>query len=122
MTASPSGSLARFLPRSVPRCAPRLLLGALLSAVPCVFGQALPDLGDVSQATITPLQERRLGESIMREIRTDRTYYDEPEATDYLNQIGQRLAARSEETRQEFEFFLGDPDAHRDVLKRITGI
>ena len=42
----------------------------------------------------------------MREIRADRSYYDEPEATDYLNQLGQRLAARSLEARQDFEFFL----------------
>ena len=75
------------------RFLPRILLGALLVAVPRVFGQALPDLGDVSQATITLLQERRLGESIMREVRADRTYYDEPEATDYLTHLGTRLGS-----------------------------
>jgi predicted Zn-dependent protease len=90
----------------LPRWVLRFLLGVLLVVVPRAFGQALPDLGDVSTATITPLQERRLGESIMREIRADRSYYDEPEAADYLNQLGQRLAARSTEGRQDFEFFL----------------
>ena len=95
----------------------RLLLGALLGLVPRAFGQALPDLGDISQATITPLQEKRLGESIMREIRSDRSYYDEPEATDYLNQFGQRLAAHSPETHQEFEFFLiSDPQINAFAL------
>src|SRR6185503_21223084 len=95
----------------------RLLLGALLGLVPRAFGQALPDLGDISQATITPLQEKRLGESIMREIRSDRSYYDEPEATDYLNQFGQRLAAHSPETHQEFEFFLiRDPQINAFAL------
>jgi predicted Zn-dependent protease len=95
----------------------RFLLAALLLAVPRVFGQALPDLGDVSQATITPLQERRLGESIMREVRADRTYYDEPEATDYLNQLGHRLAARSPEARQEFDFFfIQDPQINAFAL------
>jgi beta-barrel assembly-enhancing protease len=85
---------------------PGLLLGLVLIAVPRVFGQALPDLGDVSQSTFTPLQERRLGETIMREVRADRTYYDEPEATDYLTHLGNRLGARSADARQELDFFL----------------
>src|SRR6185503_7745455 len=80
-----------------------VLLGLLLVAVPRAFGQALPDLGDISQAALTPLQERRMGESIMREVRTDRSYYDEPEATDYLNHLEQRLSARSVDARQDFE-------------------
>ena len=84
----------------------RILSALLLLAVPGVLAQGLPDLGDVAQAGFTPLQERRLGESIMREIRADRAYYDEPEATDYINSLGNRLASRSTDTRQDFEFFL----------------
>ncbi|MGH8634050.1 MAG: M48 family metallopeptidase, partial [Burkholderiales bacterium] len=84
----------------------RILLAAALLAVPGVLAQGLPDLGDVAQASFTPLQERRLGESIMREIRADRDYYDDAEATDYVNSLGKRLAARSTESRQDFEFFL----------------
>jgi predicted Zn-dependent protease len=95
----------------------RLLAGLLLVAVPCAFGQALPDLGDVSQATFTPLQERRLGESIMREARADRGYYDEPEVTDYVNQLGNRLATHSTEARQDFDFFLmRDPQINAFAL------
>jgi predicted Zn-dependent protease len=84
----------------------RALLAALLVAVPGVLAQGLPDLGDVAQAGFTPLQERRLGEAIMREIRADRDYYDDAEATDYVNSMGNRLASRSTESRQDFEFFL----------------
>jgi len=84
----------------------RTLLAALLLAVPGVLAQGLPDLGDVAQAGFTPLQERRLGEAIMREIRADRAFYDDAEATDYINSLGNRLASRSAESRQDFEFFL----------------
>jgi predicted Zn-dependent protease len=80
----------------------------LLLAVPCVLAEGLPDLGDVSQAALTPLQERRLGESIMREIRSDRSYYDDAEVADYINALGRRLVANSSDARQEFEFFLID--------------
>jgi predicted Zn-dependent protease len=99
--------------------AARFLLAALLLAVagaPFVRGQALPELGDVADASFSPQQERRLGENIMREIRSDRSYYDEPEATAYVNRLGQRLVARAD-TRQDFEFFLiRDPQINAFAL------
>ena len=95
----------------------RILLALLVLAVPGVCAQGLPDLGDVAQADFTPLQERRLGESIMRQIRADRDYYDEAEATDFINTLGNRLAARSTDSRQEFEFFLiRDPQINAFAL------
>jgi predicted Zn-dependent protease len=95
----------------------RALLILLLLALPRALAQNLPDLGDVSQAGFTPLQERRLGESIMREIRADRSYYDDAEATEYLATLGNRLAAVSPDSRQDFEFFLiRDPQINAFAL------
>ncbi len=82
------------------------LLALALLASPVALGQALPDLGDVSQSEFSPNQERRLGESVMRELRADRSYSDDAEAVDYLNTLGYRLVAASTETRQELDFFL----------------
>ncbi|MCB1983876.1 MAG: M48 family metallopeptidase [Burkholderiales bacterium] len=67
----------------------------------------LPDLGDVSQATITPREERLLGLQIMRQIRADTSYLDDPEISNYLNSLGHKLIASSTETSpgQSFEFF-----------------
>lgn len=67
----------------------------------------LPDLGDVSQATITPREERMLGLQIMRQIRADPSYLDDPEITSYLNNLGHKLIANSTEARpgQSFDFF-----------------
>lgn len=84
----------------------RTLIAVLLLAVPGVLAQGLPDLGDVAQAGFTPLQERRLGESIMREIRADRDFYDDAETTDYVNTLGNRLASNSLDAPRYFEFFL----------------
>lgn len=86
------------------RC--RHLLFLILFAVPGVLAEELPDLGEVAQSDFSPLQERRLGESIMREIRADRSFYDDAEATDYINSLGDRLASRSSDARQHFDFFL----------------
>jgi predicted Zn-dependent protease len=69
-------------------------------------GPNLPDLGDSSQTEITPQVERRIGESIMREIRRDPAYVDDPEIKDYVQSIGYRLVAASGDTRQDFEFFV----------------
>jgi predicted Zn-dependent protease len=84
----------------------RYLLIALLLAVPRAPAEGLPDLGDVAQADFSPLQERRLGERIMREIRADRSFNDDAEATDYIGTLGERLVARSPDARQSFDFFL----------------
>jgi predicted Zn-dependent protease len=40
-------------------------------------GRELPDLGDPSQSMLSPAEEKRLGERIMREIREDRSYSDD---------------------------------------------
>jgi beta-barrel assembly-enhancing protease len=84
----------------------RCFLSFLLLFASWVRAEGLPDLGDASQAGFTPAQERRLGENIMREIRADPQYYDDPEAGDYLNALGDRLVAHSSDTRQSFSFFL----------------
>ena len=83
----------------------------LLFLVVTLFGvrssaQSLPDLGDSSQAVFSPAIERRLGENIMQQVRADRTYLEDPVATDYLNGLGNRLVAASPDSRQSFEFFL----------------
>lgn len=79
----------------------------------------LPDLGDVSQTAISPRQERQLGLQIMAEIRADPSYLDDPEIAGYLNNLGNRLLAGSNEDHpdQEFEFFaLQDPSINAFAL------
>jgi predicted Zn-dependent protease len=95
----------------------RLILLLVLCCVPRVLAQALPELGDVSAVAITPADERRLGESIMREIRRDPSYLDDVEVADYVNKLGGRLVARSDAVRQEFEFFvINDPQINAFAL------
>jgi predicted Zn-dependent protease len=84
----------------------RFLLLLMLALAPRVLAQGLPDLGDASQASFSALEERRLGDEIMKEVRADRSYYDDPEATDYLQALGTRLTTRGADTRQDFRFFL----------------
>ncbi len=80
----------------------------LLCLPPVVLSEGLPDLGDVSQATLTPVQERQIGQQSMLQIRASRQFLDDPEINDYLNQIGDRLVANSTEPSLNFEFFAVD--------------
>jgi predicted Zn-dependent protease len=73
--------------------------------LPAAPADTLPDLGDVSQATLSPAQERGIGYNIMRQIRQSPSYLDDPEVADYLNSVGYRLVAVSPDARQDFLFF-----------------
>jgi len=88
-----------------------LILGfGVLAAPPLSVAEGLPDLGEAAQSEFSPAMERRIGESVMLDIRRDPAWLDDPEVNSYLNRLGNRLAAQSEESRQEFEFFsLRDP-------------
>jgi len=74
--------------------------------LPAALAQGLPDLGDASQGSFSALEERRLGDEIMREVRADKHYSDDAETTDYLNALGNRLASKGADVRQDFQFFL----------------
>jgi predicted Zn-dependent protease len=82
-----------------------LLPPLLLLLAPLPAADSLPDLGDPSQETLSPLQERQIGEQAMIEIRADRSFLDDAEVNDYLNWLGGRLVANSSEPGQPFEFF-----------------
>jgi predicted Zn-dependent protease len=86
----------------------KLTLALLFCFAPMAFSEGLPDLGDISQATLTPLQERQIGQQSMLQIRASRQFLDDVEINDYLNQIGLQLVANSNEPSLAFEFFAVD--------------
>ncbi len=83
-----------------------LLLAGLTVCAAHAAAQQLPELGDAAGAAIAPQVERRIGESIVREIRyRDPAYVDDAEVSDFLAQLGRRLLVGIPEARHEFEFF-----------------
>ena len=79
--------------------------------------QQLPDLGDPAQVGLSPAQERKIGEAIVRQIRAQGGYLQDPEVSDYLNELGHRLVAASHDTKQDFEFFaVPDPQINAFAL------
>jgi beta-barrel assembly-enhancing protease len=74
------------------------------------LAQGLPDLGDASSASLSDQQERTIGNRIMRDVRIDPAYVDDPEVTDYLNALGQKLISAADNPRQDIDFFLVQDD------------
>lgn len=81
------------------------LIALLFLFVLHAHAEGLPELGEASQTTLSPLQERLLGESIMREIRADPSYLDDPPLTEYLNTLGYRLISSSDAPKTGLELF-----------------
>jgi predicted Zn-dependent protease len=65
----------------------------------------LPELGDPSQVVLSGVQERKLGESVMRQVRASGGYLFDPEVNGYLNDLGNRLVTAIPGAPFDFEFF-----------------
>lgn len=73
-----------------PRSVVALLLGSLVLLYPPAFAQ-LPTLGDSSDMNVSA--ERKLGESVARELYRDPDYIDDPLLSEYVQGIWERLLA-----------------------------
>ena len=108
MTVSPYPTFPRSREKEqTNRCASFTLM-LLLCFSPFAVSDGLPDLGDVSQTVLTPLQERQIGQQSMMEIRASKQFFDDAEINDYLNQLGYKLVENSAEPSLGFEFFVLD--------------
>jgi predicted Zn-dependent protease len=108
-------------PATRPRGLPSVLLAAVLSVqlvlMPSlslaqtpqngIATPVLPNLGDTEREDLSPLQERKLGEEIMRDIRRDPDYLDDAPLLEYLDKFGNGLVAARPEARGEagYDFF-----------------
>ncbi len=86
----------------------RPLIAALLVATyaPFAWPQGLPDLGDASSASLSSNDEKIIGDRIMRDVRVDGDYIDDPEISDYINSLGQRLLDVADGPHPNIDFFV----------------
>lgn len=66
----------------------------------------LPDMGDSTGTLISPAQEKALGESFFRSIRSQLEISYDPDIQQYIEDIGQTLVANSDNPTQPFYFFV----------------
>ena len=82
------------------------LLCQLVQTPAYAVNASLPDLGDESIAVISPAQERKLGEDLMRQSRRSLDFMDDPEVSEYIQSLGQKLVSNSDNPRMDFRFFV----------------
>jgi predicted Zn-dependent protease len=72
----------------------------------------LPELGDIASSDFSLSTEKRVGQQIMHDIRwREPAYLDDPDIEAYLTQVGNRLAAVSNDPGFGFTFFaINDPN------------
>ena len=85
-----------------------LLALALGCATPAFAGNeaTLPDIGSSAAQVITPEEQREYGEITFRELRRIGYVLDDPLIEDWLQGVGDRLAANSNRPSQDFHFFI----------------
>lgn len=86
-------------------------VGAAGVAGPSDAQVKLPDFGDAAEATLSPADERALGEALMREIRARLTLVDDPLVEQYIQSLGYRLVAASDHRDLGFTFFVVEDDS-----------
>lgn len=85
-----------------------LLLFFSCSAALAADNIDLPDFGASSAAGISPMEEKRMGESFMRSVRQMLPLVEDPLITDYIRHLGTKLANYSDNKRYDFNFFVVD--------------
>ena len=66
----------------------------------------IPDLGSPADAILNKTMEAQLGRAIMRNIRNSGAVVEDPQINEYINEIGHRLAAQTNEGEFNFTFFV----------------
>jgi beta-barrel assembly-enhancing protease len=96
----------------------RIMIAALIAAqfsAPTLAYADLPDLGDASDAAVTEPQERAIGKRIMLDVRGDRAFVEDPELSEYITSLGNKLVTASRgstnDNRRDFEFFILNDDS-----------
>ncbi len=69
---------------------------------------SLPDIGDSAGAFLSPAQEQKLGQAFMRSVRQQARLVDDLDVNNYLENLGQRLAAGSTAPNRQYQFFMVD--------------
>jgi predicted Zn-dependent protease len=69
-------------------------------------GDDLPDIGTPADTTLTQNDEYQIGLMVMRGLRDAGQILEDPEASEYLQTIGSRLASHAPEGHVPFQFFI----------------
>jgi predicted Zn-dependent protease len=81
-----------------------VLCGALARAQGA--GDDLPDIGSGANSTLPLNDEYQLGRMVVRGLRDQGLILEDPEVTDYIQALGNRIASQIPDSEQRFTFFV----------------
>jgi predicted Zn-dependent protease len=87
-----------------------------LTLIPALYASAvttldLPNIGDPTGNILSPEFERRLGQAFLNQIRRQTNIVNDPEVETYIQSIGYRLVAQSDNASQLYTFFVINENA-----------
>ncbi len=93
--------------------------------------QDLPDLGSPATAAVSLEEEYQVGSMWARQMRAQGVVLEDPEVSDYIQEIGHSLSSHAEEGQHKFNYFVvRDPvinafampgGLHRDQQRPVHG-
>ncbi len=85
-----------------------LILSFSIAIQPLVRAEELlmPDMGNTADYGVSPAEEKKTGEAVVRNIRRGGGVVDDPLIEDYLDHLGYRLISSTNHAEQNFKFFL----------------
>ena len=98
-------------------CDPMFKRSAIILAISLTFYPAsqqaveinkieLPDMGDSSGTLISPAEEKEFGDEFFRSLHSQITINEDAEIQEYIQSIGRKLAANSDNPGHPFHFFV----------------
>ena len=66
----------------------------------------LPNIGSAANSALTLGDEYRIGLMVVRGLREQGLILEDPEVTDYIQNVGSRIASQATDTEQRFHFFV----------------
>src|SRR5688572_7829081 len=66
----------------------------------------LPDIGSPAQAMLSLEEEYQIGRMIVRGLRDQDQILEDPEVSEYIRSLGQRLSSQANDGNQRFNFFV----------------
>jgi predicted Zn-dependent protease len=81
------------------------LFSIAILAAPAQALSGLPDIGGNAFSTLTPEKEKQLGDVLMRQTRGSLPMVYDPLLDEYINDLGNRLVARSNDVKFPFKFY-----------------
>ena len=83
-----------------------LTLGAHAAEDTNAVGSQLPDMGSPENAMLSKSDEYQIGLMAMHQLRGQGLILEDPELTDYIQNLGSRLASQARDDDQNFQYFI----------------